>query len=57
MASFDAMKLLTTLLLSKSITLTILSQEAVNIMLCTLEILATDIGSANLKMAWQIPYS
>ena len=56
-ASLDAMKLLTTLFDSKSMHLTILSQEAVNNMLWTVETIATDIGSANLKTAWQTPYS
>lgn len=54
-ASLDAKKLLVTLLAYRSTTLTILSQDAVNIILRLLEICTTETGSANLKTASQMP--
>ncbi len=54
-ASFDATKLFVTLFASKSTTLTILSHEAVNIMLVAILIAATATGSANLNIASQAP--
>jgi hypothetical protein len=56
-ASFEAIKLLTTLLYSRSIHLTILSQEAVKSILYFADILTTEMGSANLKIPTQTPVS
>ena len=54
-ASLDATKLFVTLFASRSTTLTILSQDAVNIILLARLIVATATGSANLNTASQAP--